>query len=36
MAVALKVLKGEKVPPKVLLPTVRVTKDNVNSVQPAF
>ncbi|CAE6961509.1 substrate-binding domain-containing protein [Paraburkholderia domus] len=36
MAVALKVLKGEKVPPKVLLPTVRVTKDNVNLVQPAF
>ncbi|WP_434668304.1 substrate-binding domain-containing protein [Paraburkholderia sp. A3BS-1L] len=36
MAIALKVLKGEKVPPKVVLPTVRVTKDNVNQVTPAF
>ena len=29
MAVALRILKGEKVPPKVVLPTVRVTKDNI-------
>jgi ABC-type sugar transport system substrate-binding protein len=36
MTVALKVLKGEKVPAKIILPTVRVTKDNVDSVKPAF
>jgi ABC-type sugar transport system substrate-binding protein len=36
MAVALKILKGEKVPPKIVLPTVRVTKDNVDTVKPAF
>ncbi|ALP67081.1 hypothetical protein AN416_30690 (plasmid) [Paraburkholderia caribensis] len=36
MAVALKILKGEKVPPKVVLPTVRVTKENIDSVKPAF
>ncbi|WP_144110325.1 substrate-binding domain-containing protein [Paraburkholderia sp. BCC1886] len=36
IAVALKILKGEKVPPKVMLPTVRVTKDNVDSVKPVF
>ncbi|WP_396331078.1 substrate-binding domain-containing protein [Burkholderia anthina] len=36
MAIALKILKGEKVPAKVILPTVRVTKDNVNQVAPAF
>ena len=36
MAVALKILKGEKVPPKIVLPTVRVTKENVDTVKPAF
>jgi ribose transport system substrate-binding protein len=36
MAVALKILKGEKVPPKIMLPTVRVTKDNVDTVKPVF
>ncbi|CAL8481391.1 substrate-binding domain-containing protein [Caballeronia sp. S22] len=36
MAVAVKILKGEKVPPKVVLPTVRVTKENIDSVKPAF
>ena len=36
MAVALKILKGEKVPEKVVLPTVRVTKENIDSVKPAF
>jgi ribose transport system substrate-binding protein len=36
IAVALKILKGEKVPPKIVLPTVRVTKDNVDTVKPAF
>lgn len=36
MQVALKILKGEKVPPRVILPTVRVTKANVDKVQPAF
>lgn len=36
MQVALKILKGEKVPPKIVLPTVRVTKENIDSVKPAF
>ena len=36
MAVALKILKGEKVPPKIVLPTVRVTKANVDSIKPAY
>ena len=36
MQVALRILKGEKVPPKITLPTVRVTKANVDSVKPAF
>ncbi|CAN7580427.1 substrate-binding domain-containing protein [Caballeronia sp. LjRoot34] len=36
MAVALKILKGERVPPRIVLPTVRVTKENVDAVQPAF
>ncbi|NVH74111.1 sugar ABC transporter substrate-binding protein [Paraburkholderia sp. JPY432] len=36
MQIALKILKGEKVPPKVILPTVRVTKENVETVKPAF
>jgi ABC-type sugar transport system substrate-binding protein len=36
MAVALRILKGEKVPAKIVLPTVGVTKENVDKVQPAF
>jgi len=31
----LKILKGEKVPPKVVLPAVQVTKENIDSMRPA-
>lgn len=33
---ALKILKGEPVPPRVILPSVQITRDNVDQVQPAF